>query len=48
VLCARRFEAILHQFAGEVEDELEERKIIAKAKNVLHTVHGITEDEAYS
>jgi ANTAR domain len=48
VLRARRFEAILDQFAGDIEDQLEDRKVIAKAKELLQATHGITEDEAYS
>jgi hypothetical protein len=48
VLRTRRFEAILDQFAGDLEDQLEERKIIAEAKDLLQTTHGITEEEAYS
>jgi hypothetical protein len=48
VLRARRFEALLDQFAGELEDQIEERKIIAKAKDLLQTKQGITEEEAYA
>jgi hypothetical protein len=48
VLRARRFEAVLQEFAGELEGQLEERKVIAKAKKLLQTAHGISEEEAYS
>jgi hypothetical protein len=48
VLRTRRFEAILDQFAGDLDDQLEERKIIAEAKNLLQSTQGITEEEAYS
>jgi hypothetical protein len=48
VLRTRRFETILDQFAGDLEDQLEERKTIAEAKNLLQTTQGITEEEAYS
>jgi hypothetical protein len=48
VLRARRFEAVLDQFASELEDQLEERKIITRAKELLQTTHGITEEEAYA
>jgi AmiR/NasT family two-component response regulator len=48
VLRTRRFEAMLDQFAGDLEDQLEERKIIAEAKDLLQATQGITEEEAYS
>jgi AmiR/NasT family two-component response regulator len=48
VLRTRRFEAMLDQFAGDLEDQLEERKIIAEAKDLLQATQGITEEETYS
>jgi hypothetical protein len=48
VLRARRFEALLDQFAGALDDQIEERKVIAQAKELLQTKHGITEEEAYA
>jgi hypothetical protein len=48
VLRARRFEAVLEQFARDLEDQIEERKVIALAKDLLQSRHGVTEDEAYA
>jgi hypothetical protein len=48
VLRTRRFEAILDQFAGDLEDQLGERKIIAEAMDLLQATQGITEEEACS
>jgi hypothetical protein len=48
VVRARRLEALLEQFARELEDQVEERKIIAQAKSLLQVVHGVTEEEAYA
>lgn len=48
VLRTRRFEVVLDQFARELEDQVEERKTIAKATDLLQTRQGITEEEAYA
>lgn len=48
VLRARRFEALLDEFAHALEDQIEERKVITRAKNVLQNTHGITEEEAHA
>jgi ANTAR domain len=48
VLRTRRFEALLDQFAGDLEDQIEERKVIAQAKDLLQTKQGLTEEEAYA
>lgn len=48
VVRARRFEALLDQFAHELEDQIEERKVITRAKNLLQSTHGITEEEAHA
>ncbi|PWU10263.1 MAG: hypothetical protein C5B51_04625 [Terriglobia bacterium] len=48
VLRSRRFEAELDQLARELDDQMEERRIIAEAKALLQTRQGITEEEAYA
>jgi hypothetical protein len=48
VLRARRFEALLDQFSRDLEDQIEERKVITKAKNLLQTTQGFTEEEAHA
>jgi ANTAR domain len=48
VLRAGRFPALLDQFAHDLEDQIEERKVIAQAKSLLQTTRGVTEDEAYA
>ncbi len=48
VLRARRFEALLDQFARELEDQIEERKVISRAKSLLQDTHGLTEEEAHA
>jgi hypothetical protein len=48
VLRARRFETILGQLARDLEDQIEERKVIAQAKSLLQNAHGVTEEEAYA
>jgi hypothetical protein len=48
VLRARRFESLLDQFAHELDEQIEERKVISQAKNLLQSAQGLTEEEAYS
>jgi hypothetical protein len=48
VLRTRRFEQLLEQCARDLEDQIEERKVIAQAKSLLQTVHGVSEEEAYA
>ncbi len=48
VLRARRFEALLDQFARDLEDQIEERKLITRAKSLLQSAHGLTEEEAHA
>jgi hypothetical protein len=48
VLRTRRFEALLEQCARDLEDQIEERKVIAQAKSLLQMVHGVSEEEAYA
>jgi hypothetical protein len=48
VLHTRRFEALLEQLAHDLEVQIEERKVIARAKSLLQSVHGVTEEEAYA
>ncbi|HLI84412.1 MAG TPA: ANTAR domain-containing protein [Bryobacteraceae bacterium] len=48
VLRARRLEAFLEQCARDLEGQIEERKVIAQAKNLLQAAHGVSEEEAYA
>jgi hypothetical protein len=48
VLRARRFEALLDQFARDLEDQIQERKVITRAKSLLQSAHGLTEEEAHA
>ncbi|MBV8728432.1 MAG: ANTAR domain-containing protein [Acidobacteriia bacterium] len=48
VLRTRHFEALLEQSARELEDQIEERKVIREAKHFLQAAHGLTEEEAHA
>jgi ANTAR domain len=48
VLSARRFEAMLEQFSRDLEEQIEERRVITQAKNLLEATQGFTEDEAHA
>jgi len=48
VLQARRLEALLAQLAGELEEQINERKVIAQAKYVLQKAYGLSEEQAYA
>jgi hypothetical protein len=47
VMQARPFAAALEQLLPELEDRLDERRAVVRAKALLQRVHGMTEEQAY-
>jgi hypothetical protein len=48
VLQARRLEALLTGLARELQEQINERKVIAHAKYVLQKAYGLSEEQAYA
>lgn len=48
VLQARRFESLMAETVRELENQIEERKLVSQAKTLLQSTYGLSEEQAHA